>query len=210
MLDIVSLPVSPFMQNCRFLIRQEDQSCVVVDPADAEKVIGVIEGYNLNLKAFLLTHGHLDHVAGVAELMKKYPDVKFYGPHKDEEVMLRDFHSQAAMLSLPCPEGFTPEFTEDGQTLQLFEDASFKVLHTPGHTPGGVCFYCREENFVLTGDTLFAGSVGRTDFPGGDFAAIIDSIKYKLFTLPDDTDVMSGHGEDSTIGYEKQHNPFVQ
>ncbi len=211
MLDIMTLMVTPFGQNCRILAHQETSDAVVVDPGgDAELIIGAIEQQELKLKAILLTHAHLDHVGGVAALKAKFPEVKIYGPEKSDEFLLKTLDEQASAFGISNSGSFECEYVEDGQVLQLFADASFKVLHTPGHTPGGVCYYCKEENFVLVGDTLFAGSIGRTDFAGGSLEALLNSIKSKLFTLPDDTDVFCGHMDDTTIALEKHSNPYVR
>lgn len=209
MLDIMLMPMGPYMQNTRFLVHQDTKEAVVVDPADANLAQAIIEQENLKLTACLLTHGHLDHISGVAELMQQHPEAKIYGPHQADAYWISNIQMQSKMLGLPEVPSFNPEYVSDGQLLQLFSDTSFTVLHTPGHTKGGVCYYCKEENFVLVGDTLFQGSVGRTDFVDGNMGDLIDSIRNKLLVLPDETDVMSGHGEDTTIGFERTHNPYI-
>ncbi len=210
MLDILTLPVSPFSQNCRLLIHDEKRTAVVVDPGgNAELIVSALEQNEAQPQAILLTHLHLDHVAAVGALLKKYPNLPLYGPQQDDAPLLLALDQQSAAFGFAHTGSFTPQYVTDGQVLKLFPDASFKVLHTPGHTPGGVCYYCQEETFVLTGDTLFAGSIGRTDFPGGSFEELITSIKSKLLVLPDETEVFSGHGPDSTIGEEKKSNPFL-
>lgn len=208
MLDIFLLPLGPFQQNTRFLVHQETKETVVVDPADDHVPHELIQQEGLKLVACLVTHGHLDHISGVAALMKHYPEAKLYGPHRDDAVLINSIQQQSELLGIPVAESFTPEYVSDGQVLQLFSDASFKVIHTPGHTMGSVCYHCVEENFILVGDTLFQGSVGRTDLMGGDFAKLSDSLT-KLMQLPDEVDVMCGHGEDTTIGYERTHNPYI-
>lgn len=210
MLDIIALQVTPFAQECRILAHQETSDAVVVDPGgNADLIISVLEQHELKLKAILLTHGHLDHVGGTKDLVDHFPSIKVYGPHRDDEFLLQTLNEQAQMFGIANAGSFECEYVGDGEILQLFEDASFQVLHTPGHTPGGVCYYCKEENFVLVGDTLFPGSVGRTDFPRGNFADLVTSIKTKLFTLPEETDAMCGHMGDTTIGTEKATNPYI-
>ena len=210
MLDILTLPVSPFSQNCRLLIHDEKRTAVVVDPGgNANLIVSALEQNEAQPVAIVLTHIHLDHVAAVGALLKKYPSLPIYGPQQADALLLSTLDQQSAAFGFAHTGSFTPQYVTDGQVLQIFPDASFKVLYTPGHTPGGVCYYCQEETFVLTGDTLFAGSIGRTDFPGGSFDDLIASIKSKLLTLPDETEVFSGHGPDSTIGEEKKSNPFL-
>ena len=211
MLNITTLPVTAFMQNCRILAHDETNDAVVVDPGgDAALIESFLEQSKLKLTAILLTHGHLDHAGATATLLKNHPGITVYGPHADDEFLLDSLKTQSLSFGIPFDGAFKCSYVTDGQELKLFNDASFKVLHTPGHTPGGVCFYCPEENFVLVGDTIFRESIGRTDFPRGNFDDLIHSIKTKLFTLPDETDVMPGHMEDTTIGHEKSHNPYVR
>lgn len=210
MLDFVDIPTTAFAQTCRLLIQQESNKTLIVDPGESAQVVQIIKQFGLNPEAILLTHGHLDHVGGVADLLKKYPELKVYGPSVEDEPLLNTLAQQAQAFGIESSGNFSTEYVKDGQVLQLFDDASFQVLFTPGHTPGGVCYYCKEENFVLVGDTLFAGSVGRTDFPGGSFPVLLNSIRTKLFTLPDDTEVFCGHGEDTTIGTEKATNPYTR
>ncbi len=211
MLDFYTIQVTPFQQDCRLLVHQETSDAIVVDPGgDVHYIVSAIESTGANLKAILLTHGHIDHIGGVAGLLEHYPGVKVIGPHKDEQPLIANLKHQAASFGVSYTGEVTPdEYVEDGQVLQLFPDASFKVFHTPGHTPGGVCYYCAEENFVLVGDTLFPGSIGRTDFEGGNYADLIDSIKNKLYTLPDITEVCCGHMGETSIGEEKANNPFT-
>lgn len=213
MLDIYTIHVTPIAQDCRIYVRQENNDAMISDPGgDAEVIISALQQFGANLKAILLTHGHIDHVGGVADLVKAFPDVKVYGPHRDEQELITKnaLNTQGNYFGVKSSGPFETEFVGDGEVLNIFEDASFKVLHTPGHTPGGVCYYCKEENFVIVGDTLFPGSIGRTDFPGGNYDDLINSIKTKLFTLPDDTEVLCGHMGETTIGEEKASNPYVR
>ena len=211
MLDIMTLPVTVFYQNCRLLVHQETKECVCVDVGGSPKEIyDLIESQDLKLKAILLTHGHLDHVGG-AKVLSEISDVDILGPSCEDRFLFESLNEQASAFNLPPCESFEPDrYLKDGEVLNLFTDASFKVIHTPGHTPGGICFYCKEENFVLVGDTLFEGSIGRTDFQRGSYDDLITSIKTKLFVLDDNTDVLTGHGEDTTILKEKQTNPFIK
>lgn len=208
MLDITAFPQGPFMQNTRFLTDQDTGDTVVVDPADMHMTESFLNQSGLKPTACLITHGHLDHVSAVAEFMKKYPEVKVYGPQRGDAPLIASLSEQARLFGISAADSFEPEYVSDGQELKLFKDASFKVIHTPGHTMGSVCYYCAQENFVLVGDTLFQGSVGRTDLMGGNFDLLVESLK-KLMELPDHTDVMCGHGEDTTIEAERLGNPYI-
>lgn len=215
MLEISTIPVTPFLQNFRILSDNERKECVFVDPGAYDPMVkAVIDQFlvdqGLTLKAILLTHGHIDHIGGVAEIAKLYPQARIIGPHFGDQKLIEEIHSQAKFFNFKQCNTFEPEYVTDGQEIKLFADSTFKVLHTPGHTKGGVCFYCQQENFVLTGDTIFKESIGRTDFEGGNLEELLDSIRNKIFTLPDETEIFSGHGEDSFVGYEKDHNYFLK
>lgn len=212
MLNIYECLCTPFAEVCRLLVQEDKDTkyTVIVDPGEASQVLAIIEQYELNPIAILLTHGHLDHVGGVHAIVERYPNIKVYGPGIEDNVLIEALDVQAEAFGIESAPSFDFAAVTDDQVLQLFDDASFKVLSTPGHTRGGVCYYCSEENFVLVGDTLFAGSIGRTDFVGGSLPQILESIRTKLYTLPDDTDVFCGHGEDTKIGREKESNPYTR
>lgn len=210
MLDILTIAVTPIAQNCRILSDMEHKLAVVVDAGgDVTILQQALEQLQVKCKAILLTHGHHDHVGG-ASALAKICQCPIIGPCKEDIYLFDKLQQQAKAFMLEPCEPFYPEFVEDGQILNILPEVSFEVIATPGHTPGGVCYYCKEENFVLTGDTLFSGSIGRTDFEGGNFDDIIKSIKTRLYCLPDNTEVFAGHGDDSTILIEKQSNPFVR
>ena len=199
-----------FETNC-YVVRVDEaaRDCLVIDPGfDAEQVVEFLTEQKLNPVAVILTHGHVDHIIGLDVLRRQFPDAKVFIHRLDAEMLA----NAAANLSTFVAGSYTAEpadvLVEEGQTI---EEAGirFEVLHTPGHTPGGLCLYARQEGLVFVGDTLFADGVGRTDFPGGDMGELIRGIKAKLLTLPDNTVIYPGHGMRSTIGREKRANPFL-
>lgn len=193
--------------NCYILYKEDTKKAVLFDPADApEYIVGVMEELGVELEAILLTHGHFDHIMAANQLKKKY-GVKVYA-HEEEAEVAKEPHLN---LSGQFGGGYTLDVdvcVKDGDILQL-AGFDMRILHTPGHTKGSVCYYLEKEALLFSGDTLFAGSVGRSDFPTGSGATLIRSIKEKLAVLPEDTLVLPGHGEQSDIGYEKGHNPFI-
>lgn len=209
MLHYQIIVVTPFAQNCTLLWDDETKDAVLIDAGgDIAKLEAAIVEKGLTLTALWLTHGHLDHVGAVGELAEKY-DVPIIGPHKADDFWLQALPMQAQMFNFPTPIAFAPtRWLAHGDSLTLGQ-YEFEVRFTPGHTPGHVIIYSADLNLLWTGDVLFHGSIGRTDFPQGDHATLIQSIHQQVFTLPDDTQFISGHGDMSTLGHEKQHNPFV-
>lgn len=202
--------VGEYETNCYILRRSEtSEHCLIVDTGlDAEPLVNFLKENRLIPTAIILTHGHIDHIAGVVELRKHYTDTKLYIHQLDADMLTNSRKN----LSLFSGNNFNTEpadcILNEGDIIDSAE-IKLKVLHTPGHSPGGICLYCESEDIVFAGDTIFANSVGRTDFPGSSFSDLKKSIKNKLFTLPDETIVYTGHGPKTSIGYEKQHNPFV-
>jgi len=209
MFDYKTLFVSPFMQNCRIFYNTDSHEALVVDPGDnADTIIATIAKLGCTLKAILITHMHLDHVGAVSTLLEDYK-VPVLGSAIEDKPIYDALDHQAVAFGLkPCGK-FETEWLCDGQEIEPIASIKFKVITTPGHTPGGICFYNEEKHLLVCGDTLFAGSVGRTDFPLGNFEDLIDGIKNKLFTLPPQTVVLSGHGPNSTIEDEIRSNPYV-
>jgi hydroxyacylglutathione hydrolase len=201
--------VGPLQSNCTILGDEETHEAVVVDPgADAELIHGRLVKHGLTLKQILVTHAHLDHVGGAAQL-KKLTGAPIY-LNENDVPLLASMKSQAAMLGMRAPETAPPdEFLSENKIVGL-ERYPARVLHTPGHSLGSVCLYFEQLKLVIAADTLFAGSIGRTDLPGGDYGQIINSIKTRLMTLPDDIKVITGHGPSTTIGDERHWNPFLQ
>ena len=185
--------------NCYVIMDEETKEAVVLDPGGVEpRIERTIDELGAKVKYILLTHGHIDHVSGVEYLADKYK-VPFYISKVDEEYMEKDDYVFGTMRK-------ADGYLKDGDILH-FGSKSIKVIATPGHTKGGVCFLI--DNSVFTGDTLFQGSIGRTDFPGGDFSEIINSIKSKLVPLGNDVEVYPGHGPKSTIAYEQRNNMYL-
>ena len=193
--------------NCYLAINEETKQTVVIDPASSSpSLMNHIEAEGLKVEAILLTHGHFDHIMGIDGFLKKY-DVPVYLHEDDKEMMNDPQLNQSSTYTA----GYTfsgAECIRDGQVLHLAGN-DFEVFHTPGHTPGCCCFYVREEGVLFSGDTLFANSVGRTDFPGSSASALIRSIREKLLPLPDETRVYPGHMGETAIGHEREHNPYI-
>jgi glyoxylase-like metal-dependent hydrolase (beta-lactamase superfamily II) len=211
------VPVTPFQQNCTLFWDADTKAGVVVDPGgDVERITAAIARDSIDIEAIWLTHGHLDHAAGAPELcdvLDRRPGhapVTIVGPDRRDEPLLANLRAQGEMFGLHGLANVTPDrWLTEGDTLTVGEHA-FEVLHCPGHTPGHVVFFCREQRFAQVGDVLFSGSVGRTDFPYGDHAALIDAIRIKLLPLGDDVAFICGHGPGSTIGAERKSNPFIR
>lgn len=180
---------------------------LIIDPADApKKIFQKVEDMNGKPVAILLTHGHFDHIMAVEAVKEQY-HIPVYACRQEEEMLREPSVNMTDRMRKPC--SIVPDvFLDD---LQVFEAAGFSVqmLHTPGHTKGSCCYYFKDEGVLFSGDTLFCGSVGRTDFPGGSASQIRESLHKLLGALPDDTDVYPGHDTSTTIGYEKRYNPFV-
>lgn len=203
--------------NCYFLYRDGEHGCIVADPADqGASIYSALKRNGFRVEGILLTHGHFDHIWGLDALRDAVnaaaesdglEPVKVYA-HEAEKELLRDAHKNVSeQAGRPCTT-YADVYVKDGQEISL-AGMSCKVIATPGHTAGGCCYYFQEAGILVAGDTLFAESVGRTDFPTGSMSTLVRSIKDKLFVLPDDTRVYPGHGERTTIGHEKEHNPFL-
>jgi glyoxylase-like metal-dependent hydrolase (beta-lactamase superfamily II) len=216
---IEELTVTAFQQHTRIVACEQTRQAICIDPGDeAGRIVETIERLGLNLQAIALTHAHLDHVGGVAALKKLKPAAKI-NLHKADEFMYQALPDQPAWIGIPRAQwaalgfAFEPpppidEYWTDGQKYAV-GTLEFEVLHCPGHTPGHVVLFEATERKVFVGDVLFAGSVGRTDLPGGSTEQLLDSINNKLLTLGDDVTVYSGHGPLTTIGEERFTNPFL-
>lgn len=203
------LAVTPFRQNCTLLWDDETREAVLADMGgDVPFVLNEVAARRLDVKEIWLTHGHLDHAGGVVEFLL-HKDVPVVGPHRDDEFLLDSLLDITAQYGFPVSPPFKPtRWLEEGDVLNVGR-YRFAVLHIPGHTPGQVVFYCAQAGLLVAGDVLFYESIGRTDFPRGNHADLIENIRRKLLVLPDDTQVIAGHGRMTTIGHEKRHNPFL-
>lgn len=202
------IPVTPFQQNCSVVWTAENIACVIDPGGDLARIRSVIAENSLQVENVLLTHAHLDHAAG-ARVLADELDVPIIGPHKDDLFWLESMPQQSEMFGFPRTESFEPdEWLDDGDQVS-FGGEQMEVLHCPGHTPGHVVFYHRQQALAFVGDVLFMGSIGRTDFPRGDHATLISSIRSRLWPLGDDVRFVPGHGPESTFGFERENNPFV-
>lgn len=208
-LQIRIVPVTPLQQNCSLIWSEATKRAALVDPGgDTDKLLGALEHFGLTLARMWLTHGHLDHAGAAAELRER-TGVAVEGPHRDDQFWLDQIEDGAARYGLDGVRNVTPDrYFEDGDVVE-FEGMRFDVAHTPGHTPGHVVIHNAELKVAFVGDVLFAGSIGRTDFPRGNHQQLIDSITQKLWPLGDDITFVPGHGPTSTFGRERQTNPFV-
>ena len=207
-MKIETMVLGDVRTNCYLLINEETKEVLVVDPADrADVIVRKLIDEGLTLKAILLTHGHGDHILAVGDLKKQF-GVKVYAA-KAEEALLSDAAQNLSKALFGIAVTVKPDILlEDGQEFEA-AGIRLRMLHTPGHTPGGCCYYQAEEKILFSGDTLFCGSIGRTDFPGGSLSELVRSVKEKLLVLPEDVKVYPGHEEITTIGHEKKYNPYM-
>lgn len=205
---ITNLPSGALQANTYLAVDEKTNEGFIVDPGGYNKVLTKeVRDNDVNIKYIILTHGHSDHICGVNEHKAEFPDAKIVA-YKDEEAMLENPNlNQSPGFGVPYSTK-ADILVSDGDELKV-GDVTLKFIHTPGHTEGGMCIYVKEARALFSGDTLFRQSIGRTDFPGGSYKEIMDSIRKKLFLLPDDTNVFPGHMGTTSIGFEKENNPFV-
>lgn len=204
------IPVTEFQQNCTLLFDEETKTGVVVDPGgEAGKIKNAVEAAGVTVEAIWITHGHIDHAGGAMEL-KDMLGVDIIGSHKDDKLLMDNLAEQAKMFGLKSEiRNCTPDrWLDEGDTVS-FAGHEFEVLHTPGHAPGHVIFVYRAAKFIVMGDVLFNGSIGRTDLPGGDHETLLASIRDKVLPLGDDFGFLCGHGPGSRLGDERRSNPFL-
>lgn len=208
-LSVRVVPVTPFQQNCSILVCRETMRAAVVDPGgDLDQILRAVENENAAVEKILVTHAHIDHAGGVAELAGQL-QVPVEGPHRDDQFWIDMLPVQGREFGLTGSDKFVPDrWLEEGDQV-TFGNILLEVHHCPGHTPGHVIFYQPDYKLAIVGDVLFRGSIGRTDFPRGDYDTLIQSIRGRLWPLGNDVQFIPGHGPVSTFGYERQTNPFV-
>lgn len=203
------VPVTPFQQNCSILLCEDTGAAAIVDPGgDIDKIVAAIEKIGAKPERIFLTHGHIDHVAGTPELARRL-GIPIEGPQREDRFWIEQLPAQGQRFGFPPLESFEPDrWLEEGDRIR-FGNVELAVIHCPGHTPGHLVFFSAADRIAIVGDVLFAGSIGRTDFPRGDHATLIRSITEKLWPLGDDVTFVPGHGPLSTFGEERASNPFV-
>lgn len=209
-LQAAILPVTPFQQNCALIWDEDSKAGVVIDPGgDVPRILEAVRELGLTVERILLTHGHIDHAGGAAELRDALPGVPVEGPALPDAFLLEGLAQSGAQYGIAARPVVPDRWLAEGDTVAI-AGQEFQVLHCPGHTPGHVVFANAALGFAVVGDVLFQGSIGRTDFPYGDHAALIAAIRGKLFPLGDEVQFLCGHGPGSTIGAERRSNPFLR
>lgn len=209
MLQYLTIPVTAFQQNCSLVWDDATQQAAVIDPGgDLDTLLEEVARLGLKLEQIWLTHAHIDHAGGTAELAQRL-GLPIVGPHPGDQYWIDGLPQQSAMFGFPPSAIFTPtRWLHDGDTVTLGGHV-LNVRHCPGHTPGHVVFHSPDIQRAFVGDVLFAGSIGRTDFPGGNHQQLLDSIAQRLWPMGDDTVFIPGHGPESTFGRERRSNPYV-
>jgi hydroxyacylglutathione hydrolase len=203
-----TFPVGPLACNCSILADETTRRATVIDPGeDIPKILAVLAKHNLKVEQIVVTHAHIDHVGGAVRL-KRLTGAPVTMNQRDLP-LLKMMDVQAGWLGMPTPEVSDPDIDASDLLALHIADQPAQVLHTPGHTEGSICVHLPGPQLLLAGDTLFAGSIGRTDLPGGDLKTILRSLKERLLPLPDETRVIPGHGSSTTIGQERESNPFL-
>lgn len=207
-MKIARIPLLPMGANC-YVLSNSGSQAVIIDPGgDPSSVVSYMDENKLTPSQVYLTHGHFDHIGGVNALKKRF-NIPVY-VHRQDSALLSMAPASARYFGIEGIEATAATDYFDTEETIAFGDIDIKIIFTPGHTPGSVCFYVEKMGLVITGDTLFQEGIGRTDLPGGNTKALLFSIFNKLYILPDETSVLSGHGDVSSIGYEATHNPFVR
>ncbi|MDU6263036.1 MAG: MBL fold metallo-hydrolase [Anaerocolumna aminovalerica] len=206
-MKIETYVLGPVMTNCYFAINEDTKETIIIDPADkAEVLIQKINKETLKPVAVLLTHGHFDHILAASEIAVNF-HIPIYASKEEKELL--ETPSLNLSVSLGKNISLTPTTLLNDKDIIKLAGTEVNVIHTPGHTSGGICYLFKESKILFSGDTLFEGTVGRADLPTGNLNTLLDSVNHKLMTLPDDTTVFPGHGESTTIGHERNTNPYV-
>jgi hydroxyacylglutathione hydrolase len=210
MFQYTTIPVTPFAQNCSIVWCSETMKAAIIDPGgDLDLLLEAVKELGVSLEQIWLTHAHIDHAGGTAELASQL-NIPIIGPQEEDQFWIDKLADQSRMFQFPLSRPFTPNrWLHDGDTVQIGH-CVLDVRHCPGHTPGHVVFHSKEGQRAFVGDVLFAGSVGRTDFPRGDFDTLMASIKERLWPMGNDTVFIPGHGPESTFGQERRSNPYVR
>lgn len=205
-----TLPVTPFQQNCSIVWCTETMEGAVIDPGgELPRLTGMAQELGVSLKQILLTHAHIDHAGGTGTLAREL-GLPIVGPHPADQFWIDGLPQQSAMFGFPPAETFAPtRWLHDGDTVNVGR-CTLQVRHCPGHTPGHVVFFEPTSKRAFVGDVLFAGSIGRTDFPQGDFDTLVDSIRTRLWPMGDEVVFIPGHGPESSFGQERRRNPYVR
>lgn len=208
-LKVEIIPVTAFQQNCSLVWCDSTKDAALIDPGgNTELLLERIDAHGVQLKQILLTHAHIDHAGAAADIAEQH-DIPIIGPHKADQFWIDKLSDQSRMFQFPEARPFLPQrWLDQGDEVQVGKE-TMQVFHCPGHTPGHVVFYHPTIGLLFVGDVLFQNSIGRTDFPQGDHATLIQSIHDKLMVLDDQVQFVPGHGPMSTIGQERQHNPFL-
>ncbi len=203
------IPVTAYQQNCTLLICEITNKAALIDPGgEIDLLLKEVKRQAVELESILITHGHMDHIGGVADLAKRL-ELPIIGPQRADDFWIQSLPEQCRTFGLPDAKSFTPtRWLNDGDTVKVGDEV-LQVIHCPGHTPGHVVYFSETHRLALVGDVLFKGSIGRTDFPRGDYQTLINSIKLKLWPLGGDVSFIPGHGPMSTFAEEMDSNPFV-